>query len=80
MENSKSTIKVYDSKNSLIYDKGVEVVANQIIGTGYRVELYNGTTATDIVYLSVLGDVNGDGRITASDVMYLRQIARDKDL
>ncbi len=80
LENSKSTIKVYDSKNNLIYDKGVEVVANQIISTGYRVELYNGTTATDIVYLSVLGDVNGDGRITASDVMYLRQIASDKDL
>ena len=80
LENSKSSIKVYDSKNNLIYDKGVEVVANQIIGTGYRVELYNGTTATDIVYLSVLGDVNGDGRITASDVMYLRQIASDKDL
>ncbi len=80
LENSKSSIKVYDSKNNLIYDKGVEVVANQIISTGYRVELYNGTTATDIVYLSVLGDVNGDGRITASDVMYLRQIASDKDL
>ena len=80
LENSKSTIKVYDSKNSLIYDKGVEVVANQIIGTGYRVELYNGTTKEDIVYLSVLGDINGDGRISASDVIYLREIANDKAL
>ncbi len=80
LENSKNSIKVYDSKGNPIYDKGVEIVANQIIGTGYRVELYNGTTATDIVYLSVLGDVNGDGRITASDVMYLRQIANESAL
>ncbi len=80
LENSKSSIKVYDSKNNLIYDKGAEVVSNQIIGTGYRVELYNGATAVDKVYLSVLGDVNGDGRITASDVMYLRQIASDSEL
>ncbi len=80
LENSKNSIKVYDSKGNPIYDKGVEIVANQIIGTGYSVELYNGATAVDKVYLSVLGDVNGDGRITASDVMYLRQIASDKDL
>jgi len=80
LENSKNSIKVYDSKGNPIYDKGVEIVANQIIGTGYRVELYNGATAVDKVYLSVLGDVNGDGRITASDVMYLRQIASDSEL
>ncbi len=80
LENDAQSIRVYDKNNRLIYDKGVEVVANQIIGTGYRVELYNGTTKEDVVYLSVLGDINGDGRITASDVTYIREIANDKEL
>ena len=35
---------------------------------------------TERITLSVLGDVNGDGRISASDVTYLRQIASDNAL
>ena len=35
---------------------------------------------TETIYLSVLGDVTGDGRISAVDVTYLRQIANDKDV
>ena len=33
-----------------------------------------------VFILSILGDVNGDGRISASDVTYLRQIASDNAL
>ena len=54
-----------------------------MLGTGYKVELYESTSAStpwDIVYLSVLGDINGDGRITASDVSYLRQVVNDSTL
>ena len=28
----------------------------------------------------MLGDINGDGRISASDVIYLREIANDTEL
>lgn len=80
LSNANSLLKIYDNKGNLIYDKGVEVVSGQIIGTGYKIELYNGSNVIDTVYLSVLGDVNGDGRITASDVAYLRQLASDKAL
>ena len=82
LENPKNLLMVYDNKGTLIYNKGTEVKTDCIIGTGYKVELYdtNGSTLLDTVYISVLGDVNGDGRITASDVAYLRQIASDSTL
>ena len=73
---------LYDKKGELIYNKGTEVKTDCIIGTGYKVEVYdtNGSTLLVTVYISVLGDVNGDGRITASDVAYLRQIASSESL
>ncbi len=82
LENPKNLLMVYDNKGTLIYNKGTEVKSDCIIGTGYKVELYdtNGSTLLDTVYISVLGDVNGDGRITASDVAYLRQIASSESL
>ena len=82
LENQKNLLMVYDNKGTLIYNKGTEVKTDCIIGTGYKVELYdtNGSTLLDTIYISVLGDVNGDGRITASDVAYLRQIASSESL
>ena len=53
---------------------------SKTLATGSKVELYSNSTDTtpfDTIYLSVLGDVTGDGRITASDVAYLRQVAND---
>ena len=51
------------------------------ICTGWYIKHNNAiTNKVETVYLSVLGDVNGDGRISASDVSYLRQIASDKAL
>ena len=42
---------------------------NDYIGTGYYIN-YNGKT----IYLSVLGDLTGDGEINATDVTYLNRI------
>ena len=36
--------------------------------------MFNKKKVIEKVYISVLGDVNGDGRISASDMMYLNQI------
>ncbi len=60
-----------------------EYIGNQVIGTGWYIEFYdmfNKKKVIEKVYISVLGDVNGDGRISASDVMYIRAIANDKNL
>ena len=80
LKNANNLIQIYDNKGTLVYDKGTVKVANAIIGTGYRVELYSGTTKVDTVYTSVLGDVIGDGRIGAADIAYLRNIALDKTI
>ena len=42
---------------------------NAIVGTGCYFEIAGVKT-----YISVLGDLNGDGRISASDIMYLNEI------
>ena len=81
----KTQIEIYNNKNKLIYNKGVaasgitEEMLNQkyelAVGTGWYIK-----TSVETIYLSVLGDVTGDGRISAVDVTYLRQIANDKDV
>ncbi len=42
------------------------------IGTGYYIN-YNGNTANKI-YLSVLGDLTGDGVVNTADITYLNRI------
>ena len=89
IRNDSKLLKVYGAKGELIYDgiscNGLiaESVENYFVGTGFKLELYDSSTYTvpsDTIYLSVLGDINGDGRINASDVSYLRQVANDSTL
>ncbi len=89
LRNDLNLIKVYDNNNAVIYDgiasngEITDSVGTQIVGTGYRVELFENSTSTtafDTVYLSVLGDINGDGRISASDIAYIREIAKDNSI
>lgn len=40
---------------------------NAYVGTGAKVELILGGEAIDTVYLSVLGDVSGDGLVRSAD-------------
>ena len=58
--NSPYTVKVYS---------GDSQVKNGIVGTGYEVRLYSGSDLKKTYKLIVLGDINGDGRITALDLL-----------
>jgi len=81
----KNNLQLSDSKGKTIYQNGAvdsginSAIADNgkemAIGTGWYIQA-NGET----IYLSVLGDVNGDGSISASDVSYLREIASDNAL
>ena len=83
----KTQIQIYNSRDTIIYDKGNASVNADLldngkelaVGTGWYIE-YSKDGETERINLSVLGDVNGDGRISASDVSYLRQIANDSTL
>lgn len=67
---------------TIIFQKSQNLFKTQV----YKYFIANRTIAnskdgeTERITLSVLGDVNGDGRISASDVTYLRQIASDNAL
>ena len=87
----RTKVKLYDSNNKLIYDKGNSVTGvdsslydkklELAVGTGWRLETYTASGAKiEEFRLSVLGDSNGDGRISASDVTYIREIANDTEL
>ncbi len=89
LKNDSNLLKVYNTKGKLLFDglisDGVisQSAKNILVGTGFKVEFYQNNTETsayDTIYLSVLGDVNGDGIINASDVAYLRQVANDSTL
>ena len=49
------------------------------VGTGWKVEIYtNSGEMVEEIYLSVLGDLTGDGKVNFADVNYIRQLANDK--
>ena len=60
-----STIAVYKANRAIAND-------DDYIGTGYYIN-YNGNTA-DKIYLSVLGDLTGDGIVNTMDVTCLNRI------
>ncbi|MDE6058713.1 MAG: cadherin-like beta sandwich domain-containing protein [Clostridia bacterium] len=63
-------ICVYTADGTLIFDGAnggiVSGHADDLVCTSWKVVYGSGATA-DIIYVSVLGDVNGDGEITAKD-------------
>ncbi len=81
----KNNMKLYDSKNKLIYENGAagDGISESLLDNGKELAVGTGwyfNANGETIYLSVLGDVNGDGRISASDVTFLRQIASDRTL
>ncbi len=87
LQSDRNLIKIYAKESDItpIYDGllGTRSDLSQTLATGFKVELYESSedaTLLDTIYLSVLGDINGDGMINASDVSYLRQVANDSTL
>ncbi len=69
---------VYDKTNGYVltdnnYDNGRELA----VGTGWYINYTAVNGEVETIYLSVLGDLTGDGKVNSADVNYLRQIVNN---
>ncbi|MGN1060536.1 MAG: hypothetical protein ACI4QN_02270 [Candidatus Coproplasma sp.] len=82
-------IRVYSNKDVLIYDCGKPAegiseadLYNQYlysVGTGWRILYGKEEDMADVVYISVLGDLNGDGTITTADITAIGKYIKGVD-
>ncbi len=79
-------IKLKDCVNNVVYGDGADSkFADKLnngnefaVGTGWRVEIYtNSGVLIEEMYLSVLGDLTGDGKVNSADVNLLRRMVND---
>lgn len=76
-----ATLRIYNNKSELIYSCGKPAdgisesdlydASMYAIGTGWKVLYGKEEAMADTVYISVLGDLDGDGAVTAVDVAYI---------
>ena len=78
-----NSIRLFGYEDEIIYDCGTiqapfDTVADKggivAVGTGWRIELVVGENILDTVYVSVLGDVDGDGHLGSSDAACMYQV------
>ena len=63
--NERQYVKVYRAN-------GIVAGNNDLVGTGFTVRLLHGSTVKQTLSVVVTGDVNGDGKITASDYVNVK--------
>ena len=83
-----NSLKIYDCSGTQVYGDGADnKFANLFsngyefaIGTGWKIEHLKSNGNIETIYLSVLGDITGDGKVNSADVNYLRQVANNATL
>ncbi len=78
-ESQRDIIRLYDGYGTLVYDRGkpasgfsesdMDDSEMYCVGTGWYMELMNVDTVVETIYISVLGDIDGDGLIMGSDAV-----------
>ena len=80
-------IKLFNGVGTQVYGNGCDSTyeslfdnANELaIGTGWRIDCII-AEKSESIYISVLGDITGDGKVNSADVNYLRQAINDNSL
>ena len=73
-----SKLKMYNANGECVFDKGNLIVsAGAKVGTGWKLETYSvSNEKIETFYLSVLGDLTGDGNVNTLDITFMRRIAK----
>ena len=81
-------ITIYNGANEIVYgenakafyttniDNGTELA----VGTGWYIRYEKLTGGEETIYLSVLGDLTGDGKVNSADVNRLRQMVNNSEV
>ncbi len=80
-DNLLSLVKIYTDVGNLVYDRGnltADYAENAdsplyAVATGWRIDFGAGDTPTETIYLSILGDVDGNGLIDSADNTRMNQ-------
>ncbi len=82
-------IKLIDAQGNVVFGNGAnskyaDFLGNGLelaVGTGWVLETYNASgTKIETFYVSVLGDLTGDGKVNSADVNYIRKIVNNNQL
>ena len=73
-----SKLKIYNANGECVFDKGNLIGSSGAkVGTGWKLETYATSGALiETFYLSVLGDLTGDGNVNTLDITFMRRIAK----
>ncbi len=84
-----SKFKIIDGNNNIVYGDGANIKFENLldndfelaIGTGWKLQTFTeNDSIIEEFYLSVLGDLTGDGKVNSADVNYIRQLINNTDL
>ena len=80
-----SQVQIYNGANEVVYGENakafytanIENGTELAVGTGWYIRYEKLTGGEETIYLSVLGDLTGDGKVNSADVNRLRQMVNN---